>query len=39
VLIEPLLAVRAGRFDEARVRALLAGARYPRAGPTTTWRS
>jgi 5-oxoprolinase (ATP-hydrolysing) len=33
VLIEPFLAVRAGRFDEARVRALLAGARYPARRP------
>jgi 5-oxoprolinase (ATP-hydrolysing) len=33
VLIEPLLAVRAGRFDEARVRALLTGARYPARRP------
>ena len=33
VLIEPLRAVRAGRFDEARVRALLAGARYPARRP------
>jgi len=33
VLIEPLLAVRAGHFDEARVRALLAGARYPARRP------
>jgi 5-oxoprolinase (ATP-hydrolysing) len=33
VLIERFLAVRAGRFDEARVRALLAGARYPARRP------
>jgi 5-oxoprolinase (ATP-hydrolysing) len=33
VLIEPLLAVRAGHFDEARVRALLTGARYPARRP------
>jgi 5-oxoprolinase (ATP-hydrolysing) len=33
VLIEPLLAVRAGHFDEERVRALLAGARYPARRP------
>jgi 5-oxoprolinase (ATP-hydrolysing) len=33
VLIEPFRAVRAGRFDEARVRALLTGARHPARRP------
>jgi 5-oxoprolinase (ATP-hydrolysing) len=33
VLIEPFRVVRAGRFDEARLRALLSGARYPARRP------
>ncbi|MGH7337557.1 MAG: hydantoinase B/oxoprolinase family protein, partial [Myxococcota bacterium] len=33
VLIEPFRAVRAGRFDEARLRSLLTGARYPARRP------
>jgi 5-oxoprolinase (ATP-hydrolysing) len=33
VLIEPFCAVRAGRFDEARLRALLTGARWPARRP------
>jgi 5-oxoprolinase (ATP-hydrolysing) len=33
VLLRPFLAVRAGRFDEAQVRGLLTGARYPARNP------
>ncbi len=33
VLIEPFRVVRAGHFDEARLRALLTGARYPARRP------
>jgi 5-oxoprolinase (ATP-hydrolysing) len=33
VVLRPFLAVRAGRFDEAQVRDLLNGARYPARNP------
>jgi len=33
VVIEPVRLVRRGRFDEARLRALLAGARFPARSP------
>ena len=33
VLLRPFLAVHAGRFDEAQVRQLLSGARYPARNP------